>query len=192
MPDHKRARSPSPHSPSTPEPRKMARLLRTWFAPLVLLLALFARLGGAWTPGRAAPDVFITRATANVTLPDLYEASIVELQAGMHAGHFSAADLVRAYTARIAEVNTERAVLRAVIETNPSALFEAQVLDEERAVFGARGPLHGIPVRVFFVLRSKQDVRSDLDAPQILLKDNIATLFAEGEGAHPPAYIQSR
>ena len=50
-------------------------------------------------------------------------------------------------------------MLRAVIETNPSALAQAAALDLERKTKGARGPLHGIP---------------------ILLKDNIATLHGEG------------
>ena len=51
-------------------------------------------------------------------------------------------------------------MLRAVLETNPSALDHAAALDFERMMVGARGPLHGIP---------------------ILLKDNIATLNNEGE-----------
>ncbi len=49
--------------------------------------------------------------------------------------------------------------LRAVIETNPSALQQAAELDNERRTSGPRGLLHGIP---------------------ILLKDNIATLHSEG------------
>ena len=57
-------------------------------------------------------------------------------------------------------MNLKGPVLRAVIETNPSALKQAKALDLERRLFGPRGPLHGIP---------------------ILLKDNIATLHSEGE-----------
>lgn len=49
--------------------------------------------------------------------------------------------------------------LRAVIETNPSALSQAEALDRERTLTGLRGPLHGIP---------------------IIVKDNIATLHSEG------------
>ena len=51
--------------------------------------------------------------------------------------------------------------LRAVIETNPQALFQAAKADEERKMkrFGDLGVLHGIP---------------------ILLKDNIATEHDEG------------
>jgi hypothetical protein len=36
--------------------------------------------------------------------------------------------------------------IRAVIETNPSALSQAAALDRERSLIGKRGPLHGIPV----------------------------------------------
>jgi amidase len=50
-------------------------------------------------------------------------------------------------------------MLRAVIETNPSALWEAAELDRERLISGARSALHGIPV---------------------LVKDNIATVAFEG------------
>jgi amidase len=50
-------------------------------------------------------------------------------------------------------------MLRAVIETNPSALQEAAALDYERLTYGPRSALHGIPV---------------------LVKDNIATVAFEG------------
>ena len=65
----------------------------------------------------------------------------------------------QAYLARIDDVNINGPGLRAVIETNPSALHQAAALDLERREKGPRGPLHGIP---------------------ILVKDNIATLHAEG------------
>lgn len=112
-----------------------------------------------------------------IPLPDLYEASISELQDGLERGHFTSVDLVRvryfiatllgytnvymqAYFARIDEVNHQGPTLRAVIETNPSALKQAEALDRERRLFGPRSRLHGIP---------------------ILLKDNIATLHEEGK-----------
>ncbi|KAH9848126.1 amidase signature enzyme [Lenzites betulinus] len=91
--------------------------------------------------------------------PDLYEASIAELQEGIQAGLFTSVDLVKAYFARIEEVNLRGPVLRAVIETNPSALAQAAELDRERRKNGPRSALHGIPM---------------------LLKDNIATLHNEG------------
>ncbi|KAG6867533.1 hypothetical protein C0993_001583 [Termitomyces sp. T159_Od127] len=91
--------------------------------------------------------------------PDLYEASIAELQAGLGAGHFSSEDLVKTYFARIEEVNLKGPSLRAVLEINPTALSRAAELDAERQEKGPRGALHGIPV---------------------LLKDNIATVAREG------------
>ncbi|KAH7930964.1 amidase signature enzyme [Leucogyrophana mollusca] len=91
--------------------------------------------------------------------PDLYEASIEDLQSGLQQGSFTSVDLVKAYLARIEEVNLEGPALHAVIETNPKALTQAAALDLERQEKGSRGPLHGIP---------------------ILLKDNIATLHEEG------------
>ncbi|KAF7354246.1 Amidase signature enzyme [Mycena venus] len=92
-------------------------------------------------------------------LPDLYEASIRDLQAGLDAGHFSSVHLVQAYFSRIEEVNIKGPGLRAVIELNPSALKVAALLDLERRYTGKRSELHGIP---------------------ILLKDNFATVAAEG------------
>lgn len=92
-------------------------------------------------------------------LPDLYEASVTELQVGLDAGHFTSVYLVKAYLARIDEVNLKGPELRAVLEINPSALGQAAILDKERERFGRRSLLHGIPV---------------------LLKDNIATNVSEG------------
>lgn len=77
----------------------------------------------------------------------------------MDAGDFTSVDLIKAYFARIDEVNLKGPQLRAVIETNPSALAQAAALDEERKTSGKRSELHGIPV---------------------LLKDNIATVTSEG------------
>ncbi|KAL0581675.1 hypothetical protein V5O48_000378 [Marasmius crinis-equi] len=92
--------------------------------------------------------------------PDLYEASVLELRAGLDEGLFSSVDLVEAYFARIEEVNLGGPALRAVLEINPSALDQAKALDEERKTSGKRSLLHGIP---------------------ILLKDSIATVTSEGK-----------
>ncbi|KAJ8082283.1 hypothetical protein PM082_008134 [Marasmius tenuissimus] len=92
-------------------------------------------------------------------LPDLYEASVIELQQGLDDGLFTSVDLVKAYFARIEEVNLNGPALRAVLEINPSALEQAAAMDKERKLDGKRSMLHGIP---------------------ILLKDNIATVASEG------------
>ncbi|PPQ74261.1 hypothetical protein CVT26_004453 [Gymnopilus dilepis] len=97
--------------------------------------------------------------STTIAYPDLYEASILELQLGLDAGHFTSIDLVKTYFARIEGVNLKGPALRAVSEVNPSALSTAASLDDERKKTGKRSALHGIPV---------------------LLKDNIATVTSEG------------
>ncbi|KAG1769784.1 amidase signature domain-containing protein [Suillus occidentalis] len=104
----------------------------------------------------------MTSNASSGALPDLYEASIAELQDGLVQGLFSSVQLVKAYLSRIEEVNIKGPELRAVIETNPKAVTQAAALDQERKEKGSRGPLHGIP---------------------LLLKDNIATLYEEGSYA---------
>ncbi|KIK52738.1 hypothetical protein GYMLUDRAFT_179802 [Collybiopsis luxurians FD-317 M1] len=109
--------------------------------------------------GIPTSSLHINRVSDNSDLPDLYEASVLELQEGLDAGHFTSVDLVKAYFARIDEVNLKGPALRAVLEMNPSALEQAAALDAERRRSGKRSLLHGIPV---------------------LLKDNIATVASEG------------
>ncbi|KAF7365550.1 Amidase domain-containing protein [Mycena venus] len=106
---------------------------------------------------------FTTRADAS-TFPDLYEATITELQAGLDAGDFTSVDLVNAYFARINEVNAE---LHAVIEVSPTALQQAADLDAQRKQGKKIGPLHGIP---------------------FLVKDNIATRFEDGMNTTAGSY----
>ncbi|CAE6447825.1 unnamed protein product [Rhizoctonia solani] len=98
---------------------------------------------------------------------DLYEASISELQSGLEDGHFTSVDLVRAYLARIDQVNHAGPKLNAVIEKNAHALEQARMLDDERGLTGKRSPLHGIP---------------------ILVKDSIATLASEGMNTTAGSY----
>ncbi|RDA84373.1 hypothetical protein CP532_2603 [Ophiocordyceps camponoti-leonardi (nom. inval.)] len=78
-------------------------------------------------------------------LPPLLDSTLDDLQKGLDAGHFTSVDLVRAYVARIEEVNDQ---LRAVLEINPEAEAIARELDLERRNGQRRGPLHGIPVLV--------------------------------------------
>ncbi|QRV89003.1 amidase [Ceratobasidium sp. AG-Ba] len=80
---------------------------------------------------------------------------------------YTSVDLVKAYLARIEEVNLKGPALRAVIETNPLALEQAAALDIERKRRGRRSPLHGIP---------------------ILLKDVIATMPEEGMNTTAGSY----
>lgn len=98
-----------------------------------------------------------TAGTENTAEPgkfELDEADITGLQQKMAAGTYTAEKLTELYLARIAEIDHAGPNLRAVIETNPDAITDARILDEERKKGKVRGPLHGIP---------------------LLLKDNIDT-----------------
>jgi amidase len=86
--------------------------------------------------------------------------TIGDLQEALAAGRTTAADLVRAYTARIEAYDRAGPHLNAVREMNPDALAIAATLDARKS--GPRRPLEGIPV---------------------LLKDNIAT----GDAQHTTA-----
>ncbi|KZO94262.1 amidase signature enzyme [Calocera viscosa TUFC12733] len=89
----------------------------------------------------------------DVEYPDLLNTSILELQKGIDAGHWTSVDLIKAYTARVAEANP---AINAVIALNPDALALAKACDAERvkSPSAKRSPLFGIP---------------------LLIKDNVAT-----------------
>lgn len=79
-------------------------------------------------------------------MSDLYDSTIHDLQHGLAQGAFSVADLVRAYLARIEEVNRGRSGVCAVICVNQNALACAEALDREQASGNWAGPLHGVPI----------------------------------------------
>jgi len=78
----------------------------------------------------------------------LEEATVEGLQAGMAAGRWTAADLVRRYQARIRALDQAGPKLNSVLELNPDAPAIAKALDAERKAGKVRGPLHGIPVLI--------------------------------------------
>ena len=78
---------------------------------------------------------------------DVVEASIAELRDALETGRTTAAELVRAYLARIDAYdgpNTATA-LNAMVVRNPDAVAEAEASDARRAAGHALGPLEGIP-----------------------------------------------
>ena len=62
------------------------------FAVYAALLSFCVSIGASTT---ASADAMNARAAGTVTFPDLYEASISELQEGMEKGHFTSEDLVK-------------------------------------------------------------------------------------------------
>src|SRR5258706_8876790 len=87
-------------------------------------------------------------ASAAAADPDIEEATITQLQAGLTESKWTAVDLVRKYRQRIADIDRSGPKLGAVIELNPDAEAIAAALDRERTEKGSRGPLHGIPILI--------------------------------------------
>jgi amidase len=101
---------------------------------LVSLICTISLLAGcAPEPGQVAYD-------------DYSEHDIATLQKLMQEGELSSAQLTEYYLQRIDSIDRGEGGLNAIIEVNPDALETAKALDEERAVSGPRGPMHGIPV----------------------------------------------
>ena len=100
------------------------------------------------------------------------ETTIAQLQDGMKAGRLTARGVTQAYLDRIAALDRQGPMLRAVLETNPEALTIADVLDAERRRGKLRGPLHGIPV----IIKDNIDThdRMQTTAGSLALEGNIA------------------
>lgn len=77
--------------------------------------------------------------------PSLIEVDLEDLITGFESGLFTSVDLVKAYEARIMEVNS---TLHMVTELNPDALSIAAELDAMRANGTVLGPLHGVPILI--------------------------------------------
>ncbi|CAE7219344.1 unnamed protein product [Rhizoctonia solani] len=124
---------------------------------------------GVILPGASCsgPTSSLVPCSETSRFPDLYEASIRELECGLDNGYFTSVDLVKAYIKRIEQVNHKGPKLRAVLEINPRVLEQAALLDHERSNGAKRSPLHGIPM---------------------LVKDNIATWADEGMNTTAGSY----
>ena len=83
-----------------------------------------------------------------LSLYEVHEQSITDLQAAMTTGKVTSRGLVDSYLARIQAYDQAGPQLNAVVTFNPRAREEADALDRERAEKGVRGPLHGIPVLI--------------------------------------------
>jgi amidase len=115
---------------------------------LSCLVALLAACKPTATPSPVAPQV------AASTL-DVTELSATDAEKKLSSGEVTSHQLVQAYLDRIARIDKAGPALNSIIELNPAALKDADVLDAERKAGHVHGPLHGIP---------------------ILLKDNIDTV----------------
>jgi len=98
--------------------------------------------------GRTQKPVARPQPAPEVELFEVFEQSILELQAAQTSGRVTARGLVDSYLARIQAYDQAGPRLNAIVVLNPHAREDAEALDRERAEKGPRGPLHGIPVLV--------------------------------------------
>jgi amidase len=107
-----------------------------WIVVALCLSAACARPSDSSqpTPAASAPSL------------DIAELSATDARDRMAAGTLTSRALTQAYLERIAALDDAGPRLDSVIELNPSALADADLLDAERKAGKIRGPLHGIPV----------------------------------------------
>jgi len=88
---------------------------------------------------------YATTSINHTSFPLLLEVTLDDLVDGLESNLFTSVDLVRAYTARILEVNS---TLHMVTELNPDAIAIATHADELRKNGTVLSPLHGIPILI--------------------------------------------
>ena len=123
-------------------------------AALVLTALALAALVAVQAPSAQAPVArgSVKRLSAAAVVPvvdssyPVWEKSIEDLQAAMASGRVTSSVLVTQYLRRIAAYDKSGPGLNTMIRLNPQAKADAAALDQERALRGPRGPLHGIPI----------------------------------------------
>ncbi len=115
----------------------------------------------------------IEPAKFDLTIFDLNEITIDELQQKMATDEITAESICQKYLDRIKLVDPS---LKSVIEINPDTLEIARKLDEERKAGKVRGPLHGIPV----LIKDNIDTfdKMQTTAGSLALEGNIANIDA--------------
>ena len=96
------------------------------------------------------------------------EPTVSQLQQAMTSGSLTAVQLTQQ---SLQAIEHQNALLNAVISTNPKALEQAAVLDQERSKGQLRGPLHGIPVLLKDNIESADPMATT--AGSLALKKNL-------------------
>ncbi len=96
-----------------------------------------------WLAFLAAVAAFPPGALAQI---EVTGATILELQDAMASGQTTSARITQQYLDRIAAYDQSGPEINAIVWVNEDAVSDAAALDQERAITGARGPMHGIPV----------------------------------------------
>jgi amidase len=98
--------------------------------------------------------------------------SLPEIAAALQNGEVTSEELVRAYLARIEQIDWAGPELQSVLAINPSALEDARALDAKRAAGDIAGPLHGVPILLKDNIESR-DPGLPTTAGALALKDNV-------------------
>jgi amidase len=120
--------------------------------------------------------VFAPMRAAEVTEPDtllsatILGRSLAELSSDLASGRVTSEQLVTAYEARIAAIDSAGPKLQSIIALNPNALEEARGLDRARTQ-SPRGPLYGMPLLVKDNIETADPIPTT--AGSLALKDNI-------------------
>ena len=101
---------------------------------------------------------------------DIAYASIHELHEAYREGTLTVKEVVLAYLARIAKIDSCEGGLKSVIEINPDALFIAETLDRRWKETKEMPPLFGIPVLVKDNINTSGKMRTS--AGSVALADN--------------------
>ncbi len=79
---------------------------------------------------------------------DIQELTIKQLANLLNEQKITSAQLIEMYKERIVVYDKSGPNLNSILELNPDATFIAEAMDNERAVKGSRGLLHGIPILI--------------------------------------------
>ncbi|MBL0157352.1 MAG: hypothetical protein IPP47_09665 [Bryobacterales bacterium] len=125
-----------------------------------------------WTPFAAAIERLPAERAASIDAL-LAKATVIEVQAAMKGGKFTAEDLALYFLSRIRRHDEQ---LRTYLELNPRALDEARASDARRKAGKLLGPLDGIPVSLKDNIETAAPMHTTAGA-EILL-NNIAAADA--------------
>ena len=111
----------------------------------------------------------------------MFELSISEIQQKQTVGELTCRQYTEYFLTRIETIDQSGPALNSIIEVNPDALSQADLLDNERRNGNIRGPLHGIPI----VLKDNIDTCDQMTT-------SAGSLALEGSIAERDAFLVKR